>query len=456
MSTSSSADNPARPIPPVARWLSIDELRLVARRDSEKHSLHFCEDLLSSGRLNHARTHAARLSGNQCTIDPTRIAIGGYSILFHLLFEGNNKCWLLRIRLPRPGESLTPQQQTAESLVLESEIATMCYVKINSTIPVPAVYGYDTSFTNPLGHPYMFIELIPGTTAMWATMSCSIDQRYRLIRGMARIINELGTMTFPAIGQLRFRNASSDSEQVSVGELVTRSGHVIGPFEMSTDYYCSRMSLLMDQKKRENDTISTAITTAGDSRDYGPESAVDIIMTAVTVAEILRNRSNSEGSAAGPFILKHPDLSFQNILVNENFDVVAVLDWSFASVVTPEEFAYFHAPTSSRLPFIFQKDSEEVSQDRQYFLTCLDEERMLHGTRLDVSSLLESEYAEMASYLAAVELKRPQEGFSPKLAQLVDVYLSLWIKIVTFYFSHFRTRADPKILSGNVGMPETS
>lgn len=427
MSTSPSADDPAHQMPPVARWLSIDELRLVARRDLEKHSLQFCEDLLSTGSLNHARTHAARLSGNECTIDPTRIAIGGYSVLFHLLFEGNNKCWLLRIRLPRPGESLTPQQHTAESLVLESEIATMCYVKTKSTIPVPAVYGYDTSFTNPLGHPYMFIERVLGTTAMWATLSCSIDQRYSLIRDMARIINELGTMTFPAIGQLRFRNASS--EQVRVGELVTRSGHIIGPFETATAYYCSRMSLLMHQKKRANDPISTDTTTSDDSSGCGEQSAVDV---AIKVTEILRKRSDSDGSTAGPFLLKHPDLSFQNVLVNDNFNVVAVLDWSFASVVTPEEFGYFHTPTTSRLPFIFQKCNEQVAEDRQYFLTCLDEERMLHSSRLDLSSLLESEHAEMASYLAAVEEKRPEECFLPKLAQLVDVYFSLWIKIVTW------------------------
>src|SRR2546423_14080715 len=121
MSTSSGADDTTRRMPPVARWLSIDELRLVARRGLEKHSLQFCEDLLSNGILDHAKNHAATLSGNKCTIDPTCIAIGGYSVLFHLLFEGNNKCWLL----PRPGELLTPQQQTAESLALESEIATM-------------------------------------------------------------------------------------------------------------------------------------------------------------------------------------------------------------------------------------------------------------------------------------------------------------------------------------------
>ena len=92
----------------------------------------------------------------------TRIAAGGYSVLFQLLFDADDICWVLRIRLPRPDELLTPEQQLTESLLLDSEITTMHYVREKSNIPVPKVYGHDTSFSNSLGHPYMFLELVPG------------------------------------------------------------------------------------------------------------------------------------------------------------------------------------------------------------------------------------------------------------------------------------------------------
>ena len=348
MSTTFGGDPSAQRRPPVARWLSLDEMRLVASRGSEKHALQFCEDLLSNGTLDHVRNYAANLRRNKCTIDPTRIAIGGYSVLFHLRFDGNSQCWILRIRLPRPGESLTAQQQIAESLLLESEISTMCYVKAKSSIPVPAVYAYGTTFSNPLGHPYMLIKHVHGTTAMWATMSCSVNQRRRLIRDMAHIVNELSSLTFPVIGQLRLQNTSSD--EVTVGQLVTRSGHIIGPFQTSSEYYCSRASLLVDRLKRTTD-----VTTSNDSNGCHEQSAIDL---AIKVTEILQRRSVSDGSPQGPFVLKHPDLSFQNILVNDEFKVVAVLDWSFASVVPLEEFGYFHTPATSRLPFITQQCDE--------------------------------------------------------------------------------------------------
>jgi len=54
----------------------------------------------------------------------------------------------------------------------------------------------------------------------------------------------------------------------------------------------------------------------------------------------------------GPFPIEHPDLSFQNILINENFDVVAVLEWSLASTVAIEKFGHFQIPCSPRLPFL--------------------------------------------------------------------------------------------------------
>ena len=318
---------------PVARWLSIDDLRVAARRKSEIFAFRFCEELVDSGALAPVMAHASVLRNAKCTIDLTRIAIGGFSVLFNVLVEGgdNDKSWVVRIRLPRQGESLTPLQQLSESMLLESEIATMRYVRENSRIPVPEVYGYDTSFTNPLGHPYMFLELVVGTAAMWATMSCTLDQRHKLIRNMAGILNELSTLTFPEIGQLRYSAARPG--EVVVGPLVSHRGEIIGPFSASTEYYHSRARLIVDHLKLgHSEPVATPVfDKSTDSTQDEPEQL------AVRAATTLADRSIVDGSNTGPFPLKHPDLSFQNVLVDENFRVVAVLDWSFASTVPPED-----------------------------------------------------------------------------------------------------------------------
>jgi aminoglycoside phosphotransferase (APT) family kinase protein len=377
------------PLQPVARWLSIDELRVTAHRDSEKHALQFCEQLINlPDSFTRVLSHAHELRKSKCTVDLTRIAIGGFSILFNLEFDDeNDKTWVLRIRMPRSGELLTPEQQLSESMLLESEIATMRYVKENSSIPIPKVYGHDTSFTNPLGHPYMFLEMVIGTASMWATMSCTFDQRLKLIRNMANIINELATLTFPTIGQLRCIN-----DGIEVGRLVTRRGEIVEAFSTSASYYRRRAGLIEGQKPADEET-----------------------KLAIEAAMILAERSVN----TGPFPLKHPDLSFQNVLVDENFDVVAILDWSFASTVPTEEFGFFHMPASPRLPFIVQFNEDQVTSDRQYFLDCLraikTEQSALH-----LSDLMLGNYEmELASYLAAFECNRPKKLVIPKLHELI-------------------------------------
>jgi aminoglycoside phosphotransferase (APT) family kinase protein len=403
---------------PVARWLSIDDLRVATRRNSEIYASQFCEELVNSGALDPVMSHASDLRNAKCTIDMTRIAIGGFSVLFNVLVDGghNDKSWVVRIRLPRQGESLTPQQRHSESLLLESEIATMRYVRENSSIPVPDVYGYDTSFTNPLGHPYMFLEMVVGTAAMWATMSCTLDQRHKLIRNMASIVHELGTLTFPAIGQLRC--SATGPGKVAVGQLVSRRGEIVGPFSTSTEYYHSRARLIVDHLKSGYN--EPAATPGVDKNTHSTQEDKQQAL-AVRAATILAERSIIDGTYAGPFPLKHPDLSFQNVLVDENFVVVAVLDWSFASTVPPEEFSYFHTPATPRLPFVVQHSDEEVTADHQYFLTCLEEHEGERNPSLHQSCFFRSCYStEVASYLAAFDGNRPRITFMPKLSALLN------------------------------------
>jgi hypothetical protein len=45
---------------------------------------------------------------------------------------------------------------------MESEIATMKYIKQHSSIPLPIVHGFDLDPANAVGAEYMFMEALPG------------------------------------------------------------------------------------------------------------------------------------------------------------------------------------------------------------------------------------------------------------------------------------------------------
>lgn len=56
--------------------------------------------------------------------------------------------------------------------MLESKIATMQYVRINSRIPVPEVYNFDPGYNNELGALYVIIEYMPGKPFLFLFKDC--------------------------------------------------------------------------------------------------------------------------------------------------------------------------------------------------------------------------------------------------------------------------------------------
>ena len=43
---------------------------------------------------------------------------------------------------------------------MQSEVATMAYVRQNTSVPVPEVFSYDCTTDNAVGAPYMLMERI--------------------------------------------------------------------------------------------------------------------------------------------------------------------------------------------------------------------------------------------------------------------------------------------------------
>ncbi|RIB15692.1 hypothetical protein C2G38_1910341, partial [Gigaspora rosea] len=44
----------------------------------------------------------------------------------------------------------------------ESEVAVMEYIRLNTHIPVPKVYYWNSSVNNPVGAEYILMEYLPG------------------------------------------------------------------------------------------------------------------------------------------------------------------------------------------------------------------------------------------------------------------------------------------------------
>ena len=76
--------------------------------------------------------------GSRCTCDPSQTpACGSFNWAILITFEDRVQ-WILRS--PRGGNPI--ESDETNLLLLASEAATLKYIKIHSTIPVPEVFAY--------------------------------------------------------------------------------------------------------------------------------------------------------------------------------------------------------------------------------------------------------------------------------------------------------------------------
>jgi hypothetical protein len=109
---------------------------------------------------------AKQLSGNHtCVYHQGSYHAGGRHIVRRIeVRKGQGELWLARIPTVHATSVAVSEWWTEEQkFTMESEIATMKYVAQTTDIPVPKVFGYDTSMDgNLVGLPYLLIQCIKG------------------------------------------------------------------------------------------------------------------------------------------------------------------------------------------------------------------------------------------------------------------------------------------------------
>lgn len=165
---------------------------------------------------------------------------------------------------------------------------------------------------NDVGAPYIIMEYIHGTVA--SELPRQIDAPYyqygtpeqdeKFRRRMAAIQVEMASLTFDQIGSLY---QDPETKAFYIGpECETGQG----PWNSSIEYY----------RDVANQKLERAIRSA-------PFEVQDDYSFALPVLfERLIELYAEEGSVRGPFGLAHQDFGAHNILVNEDFEVLAVID----------------------------------------------------------------------------------------------------------------------------------
>lgn len=275
--------------------------------------------------------HASSLrNAAMSTVDLCAFNAGSTHVLMKVRFD-DGVVWLARFRFPRcnrKDHTCVGGFRSFQSalMTMQSEIATMDLVRKTTTIPVPTVYGHDLSANNRFGAPYMLIEQMPGESIEERIIRDGGIYDYQIEKvenQIHRYMAELSKIRFNQIGRL-----GSNNQIISFPQLDSSL------FDTPETYYTAKVrttlsdNALCPVEESSIPSLTGAWDTASESEKI--EAAMWIHLQ---VARFIGTQCSQ-----CLFPLEHPDWNDQNVLVDEDYCVVGVIDWENARSCAIESF----------------------------------------------------------------------------------------------------------------------
>ncbi|MCJ1231354.1 hypothetical protein MMC12_008031 [Toensbergia leucococca] len=320
--------------------------------------------------------------GRSCICDTCQIpACGSFNWTILISFVDRVE-WVLR----SPRDDGAIKSNETNLLLLASEAATLKYIKANSTIPVPDLFAYrqvdphvssrllltnisySCSWDNEIGIPFILMSKARGLPLQY-TWKADMSNEQK-----AKILFQLGVIT-EQLSQLRFDQAGSLFEEDEVFHIKTclsrglllNERHALedvprGPFNFARDYYEAQIRAFLDHVKylplghhcffapipaqneyddfakfqKASDWWSDFVTVQSkiDSSDNRADYVVAGEMLSDTIAKWADDLTDILPSyGENRFAIHHPDLSVNNIFIDEDLNITCIIDWAFCSAV---------------------------------------------------------------------------------------------------------------------------
>lgn len=121
----------------------------------------------------------------------------------------------------------------------------------------------------------------------------------------------LASLTFPVIGSIRSTLATGDPELGALSSAAIEGLEHIGPFSDASSYF-------------------KAVGRARYIRACRAEESLNTKIAILTFMDIVNKSVLFTSTARDAFPLNHMDMGTQNILVDDQFNFLAVIDWEFS------------------------------------------------------------------------------------------------------------------------------
>ena len=123
-------------------------------------------------------------------------ACGAFNKLYLVSYSGHDVSYLFRATLP-----VIPFYKT------ESEVATLAYLRAETSIPVPRAIAWDSNADNDLGFEWILMDKVAGVELRSVWRRIPWERKLELVDELAGFIHQLHAHTVSAIGSLYFKSA---------------------------------------------------------------------------------------------------------------------------------------------------------------------------------------------------------------------------------------------------------
>ncbi|RFU32943.1 hypothetical protein B7463_g3395, partial [Scytalidium lignicola] len=238
-----------------------------------------------------------------------------------------------------------------------SEVATLKWVRENTSLPVPEVLAYRADRSSTIGFEWIIMNKIPGKplAEVWGDISFSAKET--IVRQLALFCSNTFQKQMHGIGNLFPRQtlktpcvklASASHLQypcpfhvqkiVSAAFIWDNRIHqdvFRGPFTSSKDWLFARL-MLVDNDYRSRLNRIQNITNSDDEEEeeeYEVEELEHIMDIILRLKSRLDEFFPTKNSQPEPSMIFHDDLSRSNILVDQDGVLTAVVDWECVSAL---------------------------------------------------------------------------------------------------------------------------
>ncbi|KAM5465080.1 hypothetical protein MauCBS54593_006715 [Microsporum audouinii] len=267
-----------------------------------------------------------------------KMAEGGFNKVFLLTMDDGSEV-IARIPTPIAGP---------RHLTTASEAATMQFLRGTLQIPVPRILAYSPTSDNPVGAEYIIMERLRGDGLGSRWLSLSTAEMADLMMQIVDIEKKIFNFRFPAYGSLYNRHDIPLESRVDIqaGE----GDFCIGPICKRQFWHGERADMKLDRgpwTKPEDCVAAPARRELAWTSAYGKprprrafllptEEDVDPTEHASLLSQYLQIAPSlvpSQPEMGAP-ILRHPDLSFTNILLTPGTNKIeGIIDWQDTAIL---------------------------------------------------------------------------------------------------------------------------